>query len=98
MLILHRRLGHYLNTSAGGMPNVILAGTPSHIALSALYLFEILISLAQEIDAIWCQRWSAITWVYAFTRYSTVVSSILPLISPGSKDVRFTLLNTLRYE
>lgn len=74
----------------------------THLCLLALYLFESLISLPLEIDVVWCQKWSAITWVYAFTRYSTVLSCIVSFIPTGGTaevcQARTLVLSVLEIE
>ena len=45
-----------------------------------LYLFECFITFSQEIEVIWRQQWSSMTWIYAFTRYSSVLLIIFELI------------------
>ncbi|KAI0802058.1 hypothetical protein BC629DRAFT_163225 [Irpex lacteus] len=48
------------------------------------FLQETVFALRQEVDAIWNRKWTVMTWIYAFTRYSTAVDSILHLVPYGS--------------
>lgn len=59
---------------------------PSNSHLSAipvaLYLFECLLTFSQEVEVIWRRQWSAMTWIYAFTRYgqvSLVLFDVIPV-------------------
>ncbi|KAI0738123.1 hypothetical protein BC629DRAFT_1300472, partial [Irpex lacteus] len=48
----------------------------------AFFLFDCIITLSQEVDVIWRRKWTAITWLYLLTRYSTVLDQI-DLLIPG---------------
>ncbi|KAI0769507.1 hypothetical protein BC629DRAFT_787299 [Irpex lacteus] len=58
----------------------------SYIDTSAnvVLLFESIITLSQEVDGIWCQKWNLMTWLYACMRYSAVANNILLLTPPWS--------------
>lgn len=60
----------------------------------ALYLFECCITLSQEVDTIWCRRWSLMTWVYALTRYATALLCIWTIIPVGSLEVSVPVLES----
>ncbi|KAI0769492.1 hypothetical protein BC629DRAFT_1292144, partial [Irpex lacteus] len=48
----------------------------SYFSASVLLLYESITTLSQEVDVIWCRKWTAITWLYALTRYSVVLQQI----------------------
>lgn len=43
-------------------------------------MFECFITFSQEVEVIWRRQWSAMTWIYVFTRYSSVLLTVLDLI------------------
>lgn len=43
-----------------------------------------MITLSEEVNVIWCRNWNTMTWLYAFTRYSTVVLSVLVFVPTGT--------------
>lgn len=49
--------------------------------LSALFIFDFVITLSQEIDVIWKRKWNATTWLYALTHYGTLIDQ-LNLLAP----------------
>ncbi|KAI0781564.1 hypothetical protein BC629DRAFT_1289752, partial [Irpex lacteus] len=49
---------------------------------SALYLYDWMTTLSEEVNVIWRRKWTSITWLYALTRYSAVLDQILFLIPP----------------
>ncbi|KAI0769528.1 hypothetical protein BC629DRAFT_1442214 [Irpex lacteus] len=54
-----------------------------------LFLFDCVITLSQEVDVIWRPKWTAITWLYAFTRYGAVINRIILLIPDWNIQLRF---------
>ncbi|KAI0086573.1 hypothetical protein BDY19DRAFT_351161 [Irpex rosettiformis] len=50
-------------------------------AAAALYIFECVITFSQEVDVIWRRKWTMATWLYACTRYTALLYSILTMIS-----------------
>ena len=62
--------------------SISIARRPSVINPSVLYGYECIITLTQEVQVIWSRKWSIMTMVYAFTRYTTVlliISEFLPI-------------------
>lgn len=47
---------------------------------AALFLYECVITLTQEVNVIWHRKWTATTWLYAFTRYVTVLDQTILLL------------------
>ncbi|KAI0084418.1 hypothetical protein BDY19DRAFT_997771 [Irpex rosettiformis] len=66
---------------------IFLEQTSTYIYYSAnvLYLFESCITLSQEVRVIWKRKWTFMTWLYAFTRYSAVLLSIMTFIPVWSQ-------------
>lgn len=50
------------------------------IYLPALFLFDCMITISQEVDVIWRRKWTATTWLYVLTRYGTVIDQVNILI------------------
>lgn len=44
--------------------------------------------LIQEVTVIWQRRWTAMTWLYAFTRYSTAINCIIFFVPVDNIIVR----------
>ncbi|KAI0769502.1 hypothetical protein BC629DRAFT_785704 [Irpex lacteus] len=57
-------------------------------AAPVLFLYEYITTLSEEVDVIWCRKWTATTWLYALTCYSTVLDQIVFLI-PDWNFVRY---------
>ncbi len=45
----------------------------SHMRTPVLFVFDSIISISTEVEVIWSRKWTAMTWLYAFTRYTTVI-------------------------
>ncbi|KAI0799614.1 hypothetical protein BC629DRAFT_1285243, partial [Irpex lacteus] len=52
-----------------------------------LFLYESIITLSQEIEVIWRRKWTVMTWLYAFTRYTLVVDTVFLFIPTGNIEV-----------
>lgn len=55
--------------------------------LPVLYLSETIFTLSQEINVIWSRKWTAISWLYAFTRYLAVADCIVHLLPDNGLEV-----------
>ncbi len=85
-----RFIGAYINVAANGMfsHRIFHPSINSYPPLSVLYLFESCITLSQEVDVIWNSRkWSAMTWLYACTRYAPFLLSVFELVPPWNQAV-----------
>ncbi|KAI0769498.1 hypothetical protein BC629DRAFT_1680760 [Irpex lacteus] len=60
---------------------------PSRLHLPVLFFYDYVITLSQEVDVIWRRKWTATTWLYLLTRYSTIVDQIIVLIPPWNSSV-----------
>ena len=49
----------------------------------ALYCYEWFITLGQELTHIWAQKWTVSTWIFAASRYATLLDVIV-LLLPAS--------------
>ena len=58
------------------------------ITILALYAYECLITLLQEVNVIWRRKWSIITWVYTLTRYATALITIRSFLPAPNLLVR----------
>lgn len=67
----------------------------SYSSSPVLFLYDSIITLFQEVNVIWCRRWTATTWLYAFTRYSMVLDVILHIAPTKSLLVSRILHNLL---
>ncbi|KAI0769503.1 hypothetical protein BC629DRAFT_1533368 [Irpex lacteus] len=58
----------------------------SYITRSAtgLFFYECIITLSQEVDVVWRRKWTAITWLYALTRYCEVLDQIVTFLPVGN--------------
>lgn len=77
-----RLIGLYVNRAAEGKCHVtfpVLTLTTSF--LPVLFLFECIITVSQEVGVIWQRKWTAITWLYAVMRYSTIMDQ-MDLLTP----------------
>lgn len=85
-----RLIGNYINTSANGKSHVDSRAVRllSHMSALVLFLYDSIVTLCEEIDIIWRRKWTAMTWLFAFTRYVAIVDIILTFTSPGSAQVR----------
>lgn len=73
--IIIRLIETYMITSACGMFHFQFGWVswfPTDIGPLVLFLYESTITLGREVDVVWGRRWTAITWLYAFMRYSTI--------------------------
>ena len=61
--------------------------SPDHTR-TVLYLFDSCITFSQELLVIWKQKWSLMTWIYAFTRYGTVLLVIYDFLPSVNLAVR----------
>ncbi len=82
-----RLVATYITQSAIGKSQVhvsdlLNAEFPGAASPPVLFLFDCLITLSQEVDAIWSRKWTATTWLYALTRYGTAMDQIL-LLTPA---------------
>ena len=54
----------------------------------ALYVYDCLVTMDQEVNNIWLKKWTLSTWIYALNRYAALVSIILDFIPQGDSQVR----------
>ncbi|KAI0769534.1 hypothetical protein BC629DRAFT_1533929 [Irpex lacteus] len=89
-------IGNYINTSANGKSHVDSRAVRllSHMSALVLFLYDSIVTLCEEIDIIWRRKWTAMTWLFAFTRYVAIVDIILTFTSPGGAQVCAALLFT----
>jgi hypothetical protein len=59
---------------------------------TALYFYEYLITLDQEINHIWAKRWSFSTLIFAINRYATLGLAFWGLLGTPSYTVSISLL------
>ncbi|KAI0086727.1 hypothetical protein BDY19DRAFT_995482 [Irpex rosettiformis] len=83
--------------SESDIQQLLLEQTGTYIQDSAyvLYLFESCITFSQEIDVIWRRKWSMMTCLYAFTRYSGVLFCINNFIPVWSWEAGQYILDIL---
>ena len=76
-----RRASIYINYSSGGTL-FILSLTTHYLTASskALYLFESCLVFSREIEVVWRRRWSAITWIYVLSHYSSLLLTIFSIV------------------
>ncbi|KAI0704975.1 hypothetical protein BC835DRAFT_1261773 [Cytidiella melzeri] len=48
----------------------------------ALYCYEWMVTLEQEVKYIWAQRWTLSTWIFAVNRYATLLFAVVSVIPP----------------
>ncbi|KAI0769483.1 hypothetical protein BC629DRAFT_784596 [Irpex lacteus] len=68
------------------------AGLYVGVAFFALYFFDSIATFPQEVKVIWRRKWTVTTWLYAFTRYTTLIFGIQSFI-PIPIRVLYALLN-----
>ncbi|KAI0338174.1 hypothetical protein BDW22DRAFT_1363306 [Trametopsis cervina] len=61
------------------------------VACFALFLFDVFITLSQEVEVIWSRKLTPTSWLYACARYGGVAWSILSLISPTNRQSCFAV-------
>jgi hypothetical protein len=54
----------------------------------ALYVYECLITIGQEVHNIWARKWTLITWIYVFNRYSGLFALLFDFLEPTGYKVR----------
>ncbi|KAI0685094.1 hypothetical protein BC835DRAFT_1421587 [Cytidiella melzeri] len=65
-------------------------------ATSALYCYEWMVTLDQEVKYVWAQRWTLSTWIFAVNRYASLVYSIL-MLAPTPTFIRSVFLHLSQY-
>ncbi|KAI0769541.1 hypothetical protein BC629DRAFT_1292115, partial [Irpex lacteus] len=50
--------------------------------------YECVITLCEEMNLIWSRQWTTMTWIYALTRYSTLLLSIIIFFPFETIEVR----------
>ncbi|KAI0769560.1 hypothetical protein BC629DRAFT_1442239 [Irpex lacteus] len=56
---------------------ISLIGTYILTAANVVFFYECVITLCEEVNVIWRRKWTTMTWIYAITRYSTLLLNIL---------------------
>ncbi|KAI0690101.1 hypothetical protein BC835DRAFT_1308044 [Cytidiella melzeri] len=84
----------YLQQSACGMaplPVIVYALTDDGILLyPVLFIFDYCVTSIQEINFIWCRKWTMATWLFLASRYVALLASILHVAENG-------VISTSRY-
>ncbi|KAI0804508.1 hypothetical protein BC629DRAFT_1590775 [Irpex lacteus] len=75
--------------SSVGELQLQLDGSYIELSLNVLYFFESIITFSQEVEVVWCRKWTATTWLYAFTRYTSLLFSIWIFIPTTQKKYVF---------
>ena len=78
-----RQVSNYIACSMDGMYSESLSLSLMIVWLLhsiALYFYDSSLMFSQDVEVIWGRKWSTITWIYVFTRYSAVLLVIFDLI------------------
>jgi hypothetical protein len=51
---------------------------------TALYVYDFIITIAQEVDAVWTRKWTLSTWIFAVNRYCYLVYAVGLIASPSN--------------
>jgi hypothetical protein len=49
---------------------------------TALYSYDYIMTLDQEINHIWTKKWSLSTLIFALNRYTTLILQLYPVLAP----------------
>ncbi|KAI0086736.1 hypothetical protein BDY19DRAFT_995489 [Irpex rosettiformis] len=78
--------------SESDIQQLLLERTADYIDISA---YGTCIAFSQEVEVIWRRKWSAMTWLYAFARYSEVLLCIIVFIPARSWEASQYMVTTL---
>jgi hypothetical protein len=59
---------------------------------TALYVYEFVITIAQEVDAVWARKWTLSTWIFAVNRYSYLIYAV-GIVAIPSNNFQVNFLN-----
>ncbi len=91
LIELHRLIGSYITRSATGESYISTHLSDDEMAhyhsFPGLFFYECIVTLSQEVDVVWRRKWTAITWLYALTRYCEVLDQIVTFLPVGNITV-----------
>jgi hypothetical protein len=71
---------------------IILCSLTISYRTTALYFYEYLVTLDQEINHIWAKTWSLTTLIFAINRYATLALAFWGLLDAPSYAVSISLV------
>jgi hypothetical protein len=58
----------------------------AHTLYTALYVYDFIITIAQEVDAVWAKKWTLSTWIFAVNRYCYLIFAVVMVATPGTSS------------
>jgi hypothetical protein len=58
------------------------------VMYTALYAYDCLVTIGQEVNSIWARKWTLTTWIYVVNRYVSLFSIFFNFVEPTDYKVR----------